>query len=483
MALLQIVLAGHDTRNLFLFICALAFVMLLEGTYGMLVDSLGASPNKRERRERNCRSLIRPPTPRRRDLCSCSPTAQRRLPRRCVRQGYGPHRPPASAEAACPNAPCSRTLTSTLTLTHPSPHLPALLAALITDAFHMAFHCIGLAISLFGMMHARRTPPSFAFSYGTDRYEVLAAFSNALMMVFVCLFVIAGALHRLVEGAKEEAIGSHSNALFFFGLLGLGVNVAGVLTLGAGSGSWQQVVRFQGSSAAAGGGASSSSSPASGSGGAGGPSSSGGAYNSRAVFLHVYADAVSSLAVVLSALAQKNFGLTRSADTLCAVFVAVFTLNKAVPLFSATAYTLLQTTPPHLRTALERSRREALTVEGVLEVYDERWWTQSPGFTVGSLVVRVRADADETAVLKRVQRAYGKIVTDLTVQVEKDPPLSWLQGGEGGAGGAGAFEGVAVDGGGGGGGECSGHGHAHDHGGHSHDHGGHSHDHGGHSHW
>jgi cation diffusion facilitator family transporter len=375
----------------------------------------------------------------------------------------------------------------------------------------MAFHCIALAISLVGMAHARRTPPSLAYSYGTDRIEVLAAFSNSLMMLFVCLFVLAGALHRLVEGAKAEEVGSQSNALFFFGLLGAAVNAAGVMSLGSGVGSWQQVARFQGSSSGGAAGypssSSSSSSPqpttSSSSSSSSSSSTSGGgpSYNSRAVFLHVYADAVSSLAVVASALVQKNFGLTRSADTLCAVFVALFTLNIAVPLFSATGHTLLQTTPQHLRAALERARREALTVEGVLEVYDERWWTQSPGVTVGSVVVRVRDDADETAVLRRVQRAY-KVVTDLTVQVEKDAPLAWLQGGAGGDGGG--WDGVKVDGpdshhghSHGHGGSCSGGGaggddhHGHSHGGHGgscsggaggDDHHGHSHDHGGHSH-
>ena len=121
---------------------------------------------------------------------------------------------------------------------------------LVADAFHMAFHGAAMATSLWGMLHARQVrahaeprahlparrrapppaltrpyrppppppppstplllsfrrtarappapparpqPPTFAFSYGYERYEVLAAFSSALFLLFVCVFVLGGA--------------------------------------------------------------------------------------------------------------------------------------------------------------------------------------------------------------------------------------------------------------------------------------------------
>jgi Co/Zn/Cd efflux system component len=178
--------------------------------------------------------------------------------------------------------------------------------------------------------------------------------------------------------------------------------------------------------------------------GAGAGSSSGG-INARAVSLHVYADAFSSACVVAAALARHGLGL-RQADALQAGVVALFTLWIAVPLFRATGLLLLQTTPPALRAPLERCRQETLTVGGVLEVLDERFWAQSPSMSVGSLTVRVRGDASEREVLDRVRRIYGRVVSDLCVQVEKDPKLAWLGAEAGGAGPGGAGLGVGAAG-------------------------------------
>lgn len=53
--------------------------------------------------------------------------------------------------------------------------------------------------------------------------------------------------------------------------------------------------------------------------------------------------------------------------------------RSTFPLFSQTAKILLQTTPRHLKTGLERCRREVTTIPGVLECKDEHFWTQAPG--------------------------------------------------------------------------------------------------------
>ena len=112
------------------------------------------------------------------------------------------------------------------------------------------------------------------------------------------------------------------------------------------------------------------------------------------------------------------------ADTLQSVAVSLITLTLAVPLFTSTGLMLLQAAPEALRPSLDRARREASVLEGVIEVADEHWWSQSPGCVVGSLVVRTRSDADTQAVLERVRSIYGRFVQDLTVQVEREPDMN-----------------------------------------------------------
>jgi Co/Zn/Cd efflux system component len=55
---------------------------------------------------------------------------------------------------------------------------------LLSDAFHVSFHCLALFTSLIAMILARK-PASFAFSYGYDRCEVVAAFTAANCLIFV----------------------------------------------------------------------------------------------------------------------------------------------------------------------------------------------------------------------------------------------------------------------------------------------------------
>ena len=78
---------------------------------------------------------------------------------------------------------------------------------------------------------------------------------------------------------------------------------------------------------------------------------------------------------------------------------------------------LLQTTPSYLVTALDKALREASTLEGVLELRNEHFWTVGFGTLVGSLYVRVRRDASEQLVLAHVTKRLHPFVKNLTIQV------------------------------------------------------------------
>lgn len=84
---------------------------------------------------------------------------------------------------------------------------------------------------------------------------------------------------------------------------------------------------------------------------------------------------------------------------------------------SASGKILLQTTPSHLVGALDKALREAATLEGVLELRNEHFWTVGFGTLVGSLYARVRRDANEQVVLAHITKRLHPFVKHLTVQV------------------------------------------------------------------
>lgn len=129
-------------------------------------------------------------------------------------------------------------------------------------------------------------------------------------------------------------------------------------------------------------------------------------------------------------------------DTVAAVVISLLLLNTMVPMAVYSGKILLQTTPSYLVTALDKELREASTLEGVLELRNEHFWTIGFGSLVGSLYVRVRRDASEQLVLAHVTKRLHPLVRHLTIQVVKDdwarptstlkfdwpPPTGYMQG-------------------------------------------------------
>jgi Co/Zn/Cd efflux system component len=74
---------------------------------------------------------------------------------------------------------------------------------LLADAVHTIFHAIALFIACVGITlshaHQHSGTKYDLYSFGYERFEVLATFANSIFLIFVCGFVIAGALSRLVD--------------------------------------------------------------------------------------------------------------------------------------------------------------------------------------------------------------------------------------------------------------------------------------------
>ncbi|XP_046387411.1 zinc transporter 6-like [Ischnura elegans] len=119
---------------------------------------------------------------------------------------------------------------------------------------------------------------------------------------------------------------------------------------------------------------------------------------------------------------MKNYHLM---DSLAAMAIASMTCATLFPMSVYSGKVLLQTTPLHVIGQLDKCLRETLTVDGVLEFRNEHFWTLSFGKLAGSLHVRIRREADEQLVLAQVVTCLSRLVPVLTVQVFKD---DWSRG-------------------------------------------------------
>jgi cobalt-zinc-cadmium efflux system protein len=93
--------------------------------------------------------------------------------------------------------------------------------ALLSDAGHMLTDILALGMSLAAMRFAQR-PPTSSKTFGLYRLEILAAFFNGMLLLFISFYIFYEAYHRLVEPREIK------------GLFMLGVAVIGLLANGVG---------------------------------------------------------------------------------------------------------------------------------------------------------------------------------------------------------------------------------------------------------
>lgn len=94
---------------------------------------------------------------------------------------------------------------------------------LISDAAHMLFDCVALAISLYASYMSRmKSNETFTFGYG--RYEIVAGLVNGIFLVFIAFSVFVESIERVYDPPTIN-----SDNIIVVSVLGLVVNLIGVV--------------------------------------------------------------------------------------------------------------------------------------------------------------------------------------------------------------------------------------------------------------
>jgi len=220
--------------------------------------------------------------------------------------------------------------------------------ALVADAAHMATDVLGLAMALLAIHFASR-PPSGNRTFGYARAEILAALANCLLLLGVGGYVLYEAIQRFVTPAETEG-----GLTAVFGLIGLVANMISLSLL----------MRGQKES-----------------------------LNVRGAFLEVAADALGSLAVLVSAVLVLTTGW-QAADPVASIVIGLMIVPRTWKLLRETLNVLLEAAPEDVDMAAVRSHIRALP--GVEDVHDLHAWTITSGLPVLSAHVVVGAEALDT---------------------------------------------------------------------------------------
>jgi zinc transporter 5/7 len=111
------------------------------------------------------------------------------------------------------------------------------------------------------------------------------------------------------------------------------------------------------------------------------------------IYLHVLADALGSIGVIISSVLVKQYNLS-IADPICSILISGLILLSARPLLEESISILLQRAPPVALAALPL----ASSVEGVVSL-ESRTWEYRGGEYISSVRLRVEEGVDEQRVL------------------------------------------------------------------------------------
>jgi len=246
--------------------------------------------------------------------------------------------------------------------------------ALLADAGHMFSDLAALLLALAAQWYTTR-PPTPRRSYGYYRAEILAALANGVGLAVVALMVLYEAWHRLHE--PREVTGFFMVAVGFAGLL---VNMFGLVILNAGRST---------------------------------------NLNIRGAWLHIFGDALGSVAILVAAGFISAFGWY-IADPIAGAVIAVLILVSAVRLTRDAVDILMEAVPRHI-SLLEV--REALRQQpGVEDVHDLHIWTLASGFVALSAhIVTSHVRGEEirqllTNLRRLVRERWG--ISHTTLQLE-----------------------------------------------------------------
>uniref|UniRef100_A0A287A3F0 Zinc transporter n=1 Tax=Sus scrofa TaxID=9823 RepID=A0A287A3F0_PIG len=293
---------------------------------------------------------------------------------------------------------------------------------LISDGFHMLFDCSALVMGLFAALMSRWKATRI-FSYGYGRIEILSGFINGLFLVVIAFFVFMESVARLIDPPELD-----THMLTPVSVGGLIVNLIGICafshahthTHGASQGSCHSSDHshshhMHGHSDH-------------GHGHSHGSAGRGMNANMRGVFLHVLADTLGSIGVIVSTILIEQFGWF-IADPLCSLFIAVLIFLSVVPLIKDACQVLLLRLPPEYEKELHIALEKIQKIEGLISYRDPHFWRHSASVVAGTIHIQVTSDVLEQRIVQQVTGILKDAgVNNLTIQVEKEAYFQHMSG-------------------------------------------------------
>lgn len=294
----------------------------------------------------------------------------------------------------------------------------------------MFFDCTGLLAGLAASV-ITKWKPNDKFSYGYVRAEVIAGFVNSLFLLFIAFFIMSEAVERAIEPPEVK-----HERLFVVSILGFLVNLVGIYAFQHGHGH-SHGGGGHGHSHGGGGGGGHSHGGGGGHGHSHGGNDDGHGHSHngsldvgdvhltggnsqimRGVYLHILADTLGSVGVIISALLMQMFGWMR-ADPICSLFIAILIALSVLSLIKESAMVLMQRQPVAIERELPQCYQKVTGLAGVYSVQEPHFWTLCSDVYIGSIKLEVSKNVDPKYVVAHTRMIFEAIgIKQITVQLD-----------------------------------------------------------------
>lgn len=256
--------------------------------------------------------------------------------------------------------------------------------ALLADGLHMASHASALTISALAYYYTRRHARDERFNFGTGKINSLAGFASAVLLVGFAFIMAWESFGRILN---PVAIGF--NQAIFVAVLGLAVNGVCLLILKGNDHEHDHDEDGHHHGHA-----------------------HGGDHNLWSAYLHVLADAATSVLAILALFTGKYYGLVWM-DPVMGVLGAVLVARWSWGLIRSSGHALLDMRAPE---PLRRAIRDAIELPGDGRVSDLHVWSVGPGIYAAEICVVASDPLGADAYRALLPRSLGLVHVTIEAQ-------------------------------------------------------------------
>jgi zinc transporter 5/7 len=138
----------------------------------------------------------------------------------------------------------------------------------------------------------------------------------------------------------------------------------------------------------------------------------------RGVFLHILADTLGSVGVIISSVLMYFFGWM-IADPICSMFIAILIALSVLSLIRESIMVLMQRQPVALDRTLPGCYQKVTGLAGVYSVQEPHFWTLCSDVYVGAIKLEVSKNVDPKYVISHTRMIFESVgVKQIYIQLD-----------------------------------------------------------------